>query len=255
MNPHQPRLETRLEARLERMLDEAVSNLQSRGAEAVLLTGSHARGEARPESDVDLLVLGRGGARTLLTQRDTFLLAESWHNSEEVRQTFRSPGRVGTEVPGWREAVILHDPKGVAAELKEEAAAWDWKLLGDAPDRWVADSITGLAEETHRLAGDLRRGELTSAAVQRSVIALHLAPIMAVHKRILYGTEHGLWDRMAQELGPEWGTCQADALGVTAVPVEQGCKAAVVLFRLAVGEARSVLSEDQASIVDTALQS
>lgn len=244
----------RLDAALRNALAEVVSDLIAQDADAVLLTGSHARGEAHSESDIDLVVLGQTARRTLLVRRGALLLAESWQSSEDVRQAFQSPEKVGTEVPGWRGAVILHDPRGLAAELKKEAEVWDWELLGDAPDRWVADSITGLAEEIHRLVGDLRRGEPTSAAVQRSVIALHLAPIMAVHKRILYGTEHGLWDRMAEHLGAEWKAAQADALGVTAVSIEQGSKAAIALFQLAVGEVRSLLTEEQARVIDAAIQ-
>jgi hypothetical protein len=54
-------------------------------------------------------------------------------------------------VPAWRGARILADPLGEAAHLQSEAHAWDWTLIGDEADHWVADQVTGFAEEVHRL--------------------------------------------------------------------------------------------------------
>jgi predicted nucleotidyltransferase len=42
----------------------AAAELTAQRAQAVVLTGSHARGVATPESDVDLVVIGSGPSRS-----------------------------------------------------------------------------------------------------------------------------------------------------------------------------------------------
>jgi hypothetical protein len=61
--------------------------------------------------------------------------------------------------------------------------------------------ITALAEEAHKLVVALRVGYRTTAAVQRSVLALRPAQILAVHRRILYGSENRLWTLVADAMG------------------------------------------------------
>ena len=83
--------------------------LMAAGAEAVFLTGSHARGDAHPESDLDVRALGEGSSPSL-KRHDEFLISTSWTSRDENEKTFRDPSQVGQSIPGWRGAVILEDP-------------------------------------------------------------------------------------------------------------------------------------------------
>ncbi|HEV2745545.1 MAG TPA: hypothetical protein VGV91_20495 [Rubrobacter sp.] len=65
----------------------------------------------------------------------------------------------------------------------------------------MAEEITSLAEEVHKLVAALRDGHRTVAAVQRSVLALRPAQVLGVHRRILYGSENRLWDLVADAMG------------------------------------------------------
>jgi len=67
----------------------------------------------------------------------------------------------------------------------------------------VAEEITALAEGIHKLVAALQAGRRTAPAVQRSVLVLHPAQILAVHRRILYGSENRLWDLVADARGEE----------------------------------------------------
>ena len=60
----------------------------------------------------------------------------------------------------------------------------------------MAEVVTGYAEEVHKLAAALRNGNRPLAAVQRS--------LLAVHRRILYGSENRLWDLASGVMGEEW---------------------------------------------------
>lgn len=130
-----------------------VPELVQQGAEVVAVTGSQARGDATSGSDVDLIVIG-DGPRYLPEIRDGVLLAQGWSTEAEQRRRLEDPGEVGTHVPGWREALLLHDPDGIGARLKQEALDWSWERLGD---RCVAGSPSASSATSRRCRSSARR--------------------------------------------------------------------------------------------------
>lgn len=222
------------------------------GAAAVVLTGSHARSTASRESDIDLYAVGDGPAYRLERRAD-FLVSVSWRTVAQIETEFTSPADAAASVPGWRQAVILSDSHGIAARLIETAHAWTWDVIGD--DRlngWVADQLTGYAEEVHKLVSHLEQGSLQFAAVERSVLALRLPMILAVHERILYESENGLWDLVAGRMGTEWAKNQSAALGLTGQPFQDSCNGALALYVMACEAASGLFDERQRAVVDHA---
>lgn len=218
------------------------------GAEAVVLMWSWVRGDAHPESDVDICVVGRGtGCR--LQRSGGLLVAISWQSAEEVREEFRTPGHVGGAVPAWRNAMILYDPKGIAREVQREARAWSWKSITQACDAWVAEELTGWAEEAHKLVANLHLGRPWAAGVQRSLLAIYIAPILGVHHRILYDTESRLWDLVGERMGERWRRAQAAALGSGGETFQQTCAAALELYALAASKSEHLLNARQRAVV------
>ncbi len=228
-------------------------SLAAEGAQAVALVGSHASGAATADSDLDLAVVGEG-PHYRLEVRDGMLVALGWAPTEEQRRRLYDPAWLGTHVAGWREAVLLHDPEGLGAAIKEEAHAWTWEQVSDRVDEWVAESVTGFTEEVQKLVTSLAREHETIAAVQRSVLALRLAATLALHRRILYGSENRLWDIVAQEIGPAWRDAQAVALGVGGESLQDGSNAALQLFMLAAREVMPLFDERQRAVVEQGLQ-
>jgi predicted nucleotidyltransferase len=224
-----------------------------RGAVAALLGGSHARGEAHSESDIDLTFIGRD-ATGWLERRAGHLVSIDWRSPESIRTDLRNPAAAGWLVPALRNARILHDPQDVAAGLKREAEAWTWDSLSRECDAWVAGEITGYAEEVHRLAGSLGRGNWSMAAVVRAVLAIHLAPVLSVHLRLFYNTENELWDGVSQALGEPWAGVQAAALGIGNESFAATCAAALQLYTLGAAEVRSLLDERQSAVVEHACE-
>jgi hypothetical protein len=228
-------------------LAEAISrHLTDNGARAVVLAGSVVRGEAGDESDVDLYAFGpRSGY--FLERQEGRLISVTWRRPEEESEAFLDPSKVGTLVPGWRGAIILRDPDGIAGDLQGQAQRWTWDVIGDeALGGHVAAGVTGLAEEVHKLVSALRDGRMWTAAVQRNVLALHLAPILAVHLRLLYETENRLWDLVAKGMGPEWQEGQRAAFEDPLLP---SCRAALHLYGLAAEAVTPLLTPVQREVV------
>jgi hypothetical protein len=233
-----------------RVAHALVPELVEAGARAVVLTGSHARGDAHADSDLDLLVLGEGPAYAL-ELREGVLVSISWRMEQACREAFLDPRQAGSVVPGWRGAVIFHDPNGVAAALQREANDWSWSLVDTAVDRTASEWLTGLAEEVHKLAGARATGRPAMAAVNRSVLALQLGSLMALHLRILYETENVLWDLVAERLGEPWRSLQARALGLEG-SFEDSCAAALALYAVAAHTLAPVLDPTQRAVVERA---
>ena len=235
-----------------RVADLVAAELLDTGARAVVLIGSVARGEARPTSDIDLVALGTGPADRLRI-RDGRQVSLSWRTAEQVRAAFHEPAAAGAAVPAWRDAVVLADPAGEAAALRARAHEWDWSLIDAAADAWVAAEVTGYAEEVHRLVGQSASGSPRTAAVMRCLLAVHLATILAVHHRILYGSENHLWDLVAAAEGAQWTVAQDVALGVVPAPVPEANRAALTLYVVTAERTAHLLDRDQSAVVRTAL--
>lgn len=231
------------------------AELAARGAHAVWVAGSHARGEATVHSDIDLgVIAGPGdGPGYRLHRRDGYLISVAWTTAEATRASFDDPAVLGAAVPGWRAAVLLHDPDGVAASLQAEARSWQWSRVEGRAGAWVAEQVAGYAEEVHKLVAAMQAGDGWGAAVQRSVLALRLAPVLSVHHRILYDSEHRIYDLVAEAMGRRWTVLQAAAFAVRGEGLAESASAALRLYALAADEVAGLLDERQRDVVSHAL--
>jgi len=224
------------------------AELAAAGAQAVVLTGSHARGTATAESDVDLVAIGEGPGYELRAASGR-LVSVTWRTAAAQQDQFGRPRGAVLAVPAWRSAVIISDGAGVAADLQEQARNWSWAELVSPPAEWVAAELTGWAEEVHKLAAALRRGRPRVAAVQRNLLATQLAPVLAVHFRLLADSENDLWDLVAARSGESWVSVQDRALGLAGESLAGSCQAALDLYAAAVSLARDAFTEQQRQVV------
>jgi predicted nucleotidyltransferase len=222
--------------------------LACEGAEAVVVFGSQVREDAYKESDIDVHAIGIGPSYRL-ERFQGFLVSVSWATSRKHQRAFKEPDEVGGIIPAWRNALILYDPQRIGEKIKENALKWQWAQLGDRADRWVAEELTGWAEEVHRLIGNLQLKRRSAASVQRSVLAIHMAKVLSVHHRILYDSENRLWDSVSAKMGKQWANAQSTALGEHGESFEDTCNAALQLFSLAAQEVMHLLDKRQIQVV------
>ena len=230
---------------------QLADELVGEGAEAVILTGSWARGDAHPESDLDIRVVGDGEDKKLL-RRDEFLISVGWSTEKENNEMFSDPSEVGSIVPGWRSAKILADPTGKGAKFQAKAEAWTWSEIEKDADDHVAKEITKLAEEAHTLFTNLELDIPSAAAATRSLIVSELVPIMSIHLRLLYESEKELWDSVAEKMGDGWQDMQERALAQNGDSFNAGCRAAFELFLVAQKKTKDLLDDEQRRVVEHA---
>jgi len=131
--------------------------LVGQGAEAVVLFGSWVRGDAYAESDLDVHAIGKG-SYCRLERYQGFLVSIAWATARRHRQAFKDPSQAGGIVSAWRNAMVIYDPRGIANALKQEAERWQWDSISKQVDKWVAEELTGWAEEVHRVVGNCSSG-------------------------------------------------------------------------------------------------
>jgi hypothetical protein len=104
-----------------------------------------------------------------------------------------------------------------------------------------------------KVADALESGRTLRAAARRDVLVLRLAPVLAVHHRLLDGSEDAFRHRLGVRIGPEWMEAQAVAFAIGGESLEASCGAALRLYRIAAESVGALLGERQRGVVDHAL--
>jgi len=215
---------------------------------AVLLAGSWARGDAHEASDLDLWVVGRKGAHRIL-EREGYMVCVKYSTAAEERRELRTPFRLDGAVPGWRNAKILRDPRGLAARLKREAQRFRWSRVRRARDAYLADQLAGWAEEVSKLLRALETGERETASVQRNLLANHMASLRLLAFEHLWETENGMWEDAGKRSGAEFRSAQRAALGTDGSAWRKSCEGALRLYALTARANLGLLRGDRRRVV------
>lgn len=219
------------------------------GADAVVLVGSVAVRSAGPWSDIDLIAVTQHPddlAQLRQQVRSRRVVNVDVVTAEGVRAAFAAiPNALGV-VPGWQQAEILADPRGVAHAIAAEAAAWTFAGRADDIGRWAAATVTGLSEEL------LKTRNIASAAartVNAILVVLQLSgPIVAMAGRH-YRSENDLWDLAAEVMGTAWEQARDRVLGLDG---QADPSAAGIVYEIAVARVGPWFNTGQRQVVDLA---
>ncbi|HET9112104.1 MAG TPA: nucleotidyltransferase domain-containing protein [Ktedonobacterales bacterium] len=194
--------------------------------EAIALTGSYARGQAAPLSDVDLL---RFAATAPATERERYrlwlvngrLVSVSTTTIVSKRADLARPESAMWVVPGLRQARILADRDGRLAALIAEAHAFTWTpALSAAAADLVSDTLAGLSEEVHKLLGAFTRGD--ESAMLYAVLGLQqsLTRAALIARGVLLPSENDYFAEALRLAGPgsRWERLLRVVIGFDATP-------------------------------------
>ncbi len=222
---------------------------------ALVLLGSHARGDAGPHSDLDL-------ARFLSDEekpqddgsylRDEQLIVVSSVTPSQLERCFTDPFEAVNAVAGLRTARALHDPEGRFAEVQARARAFRWTDdLNRRADAWVGSQMVGLIEEAHKGLGGLRRNDVGRLLNARFGLSWGLCRVMSVHKRLLLESDNSFYRQLEAlaDLPPGWPGLRDAAFGLKAGDLRAQVTAGLRLYLLTASDVGAALGEVEAALV------
>ncbi|MCB9161994.1 MAG: nucleotidyltransferase domain-containing protein [Caldilineaceae bacterium] len=177
------------------------------GVRAVALMGSHARGDAGPFSDVDLMRLVAAdsdvpGAGSHLI--DGNLVVVSNVPPGTVARWFTDPVEAVKTIAGLRVGRALIDREGLFAQVQTRAHAFVWTpALQAAADAYAGEQMVGLIEEVHKGLEGLRRDDVGRLLNARFGLSWLLSHVMQVQRGVLVQGDNAFFDAMTAAMGVE----------------------------------------------------
>ena len=221
---------------------------------ALLLVGSHARGEAVPLSDIDLArhVAAPNNHGRLDCHVDGHGRLVTVKTLQPAREAaaLSNPGKAAWQVPALRSAVVLYDKGGAADLLIERARAFDWQALDDAANRHVAGEVAQHAEEALKIAAGVLAGRDAQVLYGVMGMTLGLAEAMVVHRRGFIDSENRLLAIALASMAGEaaWQEAFRDAAGFTAAAAADRGRAALALYAESVRLVAPLMNADEREV-------
>jgi hypothetical protein len=249
------------ESWLETVLAEIVGN----NTVGIVLTGSYARDEQTPTSDVDLrrFVAALPSSeleRYALQCREGRLISVSTTTLSEERKKFAIPEAAIWVVPGLREARLLYDPSGEVAELIRDAFDFHWEEIQAEADAYASYQIMGYAEEVHKIIGGLNKRDDSAVLYATLGLVLGLTQTIAVQRGVLIPSENRFFDLVQQAAGREspWTCAFRLACGMTPESVfstvESRGKGALSLYQVTSKMLSGVTLQEHRLVINHALK-
>lgn len=217
---------------------ELVRRFDGPQVRAIALLGSHARGDAGPLSDVDLLRLvaaaaeAEADAQRVQPEDGTHLVGPQLVNLSSAAPAdtttwFERPELAVTHVAGLRAARALLDRDGMFAALQARARSFVWDSAMQArADRWASRQLVGWAEEAHKGLEGLRRGDVGRLLNARHGGSWGMSRVMQVQQGVLASGDNAVYDEVGAAMAaqPAWLRLRRIAFGI-----EDGAGAAPTL--------------------------
>lgn len=200
------------------------------GVVALVLMGSHARGDAGPYSDIDLVRFysqnshgqDNVGPGTAASSAETYLLGGHFVvvsdvYPEHTDDWFQKPDQASATIAGLRSARPLWDPDGFFAAIQTQARAFTWDAAMQArADAWVSSQMVGWIEEVQKGLAGLRTGHEGRLLNARYGLTWGMVNVLRVQRGILISGDNGVYPEVVDAVGSKsrWAVLSRQAYGI-----------------------------------------
>jgi len=172
---------------------------------AIALYGSHARGDAGPDSDIDLIRIldeeaDPPGSGTHLIEDN--LVVVSNYTPATVATWFIEPTAAVTAIAPLRQARALLDPRGYFAQLQRRANQFVWHAeLQEKADCWASAQMVGWIEEVHKGLEGIRRNDEGRLLNANFGLSWGLVGVVKVQRGVLIYSDNRLIEQVMAAVG------------------------------------------------------
>jgi len=209
-------------------LHSLVNQLDNENTIGVVLTGSYARGEDGPFSDVDIRCYVRQvpvneSEVYIMRYQDGYLVSIYLTTLENEYASLRSPQKAIWAVPGLRQSCILLDKDGSIAALKKSAEEFTWESIQTTADAYASWNLCGFTEEVYKILGGLAQQDESKTLNATRGLTHGLKITLLVQRGVLIQTENDNIDLAQATAGQEsdWTRQFRLAEGLDPHPPEQ----------------------------------
>lgn len=228
---------------------------------AIVLMGSHARGNAGPYSDVDLArFISESNGHKAEAQSyliDGCLVVVSDISPATVERWFSVPEEASNYIGGLCSARPLIDRDNSFARIQARARSFDWDAaMQQKADAWASRQMVGWIEEVHKGLEGLRRNDVGRLLNARHGCSWGLSRVVQVQRGILLSSDNTFYDEPAEAVGwdSEWVRLRRIAFGIAveneaAPSLREQVMAGLRLYALTAEMLEGILQPEDRSLV------
>lgn len=226
----------------------------------VALMGSHARGDAQPYSDIDLVcITQKETAPEPDTQYiDDQLVVVSYVTLNQTEQWFTEPKQIVEVISNLRQAQILIDEHEIYANLQQRAKQFQWTDEHQAKaNAYVDNKLVGLIEEVHKGLNCLKNYHAGRFINANHGLAWGITYITLVYHGVLADGDNGLIIGAQQAVGYDsaWSRLHRQVYGIAPSPtLDEQLRASLSLYKLTSEMCKSACTPEHQRLINKAIQ-
>jgi hypothetical protein len=203
------------------LTDTLIQEFDGPHVQALVLLGSHARGDAGPFSDIDLLRLVDESLASLPGDGSHLmngcLVVASTAGPRAVEEWFTQPEPATRTIAGLRAGHALLDRQSAFATIQARAKAFTWdSTMQRRANVYASGQMVGWIEEVHKGLEGLRRGDIGRLLTARFGLSWGLSGLVTVQKGVLLTGDNDFYTAVAEVIGPDspWVRQRRTAFGL-----------------------------------------
>ncbi len=242
-------------------LDQLVTTLIDDNTVAIILTGSHARGDATIYSDVDIVQyvkqLPPANEQYRLEVIDGFVVSLSTATIAGKREEITHPLGIGEAIEGIRQARMLYDADGAFGAFQAEARAFapDSAFQAEA-NRQASRLLVGYCEEAGKILTGLVRDDTSTILLGIIGLILGIDRIIAVQKGVLLNSDNehfqAIHDAIADDAA--WARLWRAVVGYDGFPagvtVRMRGLSALQLYHTTIDRMQSIIQPEHKAVIN-----